>query len=103
MRKLLNKLKFGAEIGFPIIPFAQGVGYLGRLAVNRGKQLAYSVVKLKDGLIDIYFNHLEQEVLNSRITRCYSTFRTKSRVRLLADDFVKDIDTQLKTKVDKTY
>ena len=30
MRKLLNKLKFGAEGGFPIIPFAQGVGYLGK-------------------------------------------------------------------------
>ena len=42
MRKLLNKFKFGAEIGFPIIPFAISVGKLGKLAATRGKKIVYS-------------------------------------------------------------
>ena len=99
MRKLLNKLKFGAEIGFPIIPFAQGVGYLGRLAVNRGKQLAYSNSQI-ERWIDRYLfqpfrtRSFRTQELQDAIQKLEGT---KSRVRLLADDFVKDIDTQLKT------
>jgi len=41
-RMLYNKLKFGGEMGFPIIPTVMGLGYVGKLIKNQGKNLAYS-------------------------------------------------------------
>ena len=41
-RQLHNKLLFGAELGFPIIPFFYGIGSAGKMIANRGKELAYS-------------------------------------------------------------
>ena len=41
-RQLYNTLKFGAEMGFPIIPSIVGVGRLGKLLKNQDANLAYS-------------------------------------------------------------
>jgi len=41
-RLLYNKLKFGGEMGFPIIPTIIGLGHVGKLIKNQGKNLAYS-------------------------------------------------------------
>lgn len=41
-RQLLNKFKFGAELGFPIIPFAYGVGKGGYLLATQGRDLAFN-------------------------------------------------------------
>ncbi len=99
MRKLLNKFKFGAEIGFPIIPFAIGVGRLGKFAATKGKEAVYSNSQIE--------RWIDRYLLQPFRTRSFRTQElqdaiqklegTKSRVRLLADDFVRDIDTQLKT------
>ena len=34
-RQLLNRLKFGAELGFPIIPFVVGTGKIGKLICTK--------------------------------------------------------------------
>ena len=41
-RQLMNKFKFGAELGFPIIPAAYGVSRVAKLAVQRGKYAQFS-------------------------------------------------------------
>jgi hypothetical protein len=53
-RMLYNKLKFGGEMGFPIIPTVIGLGKVGKLILNNGKNLAYSSSKL-ERYIDKYF------------------------------------------------
>ena len=50
-RQLLNRLKFGAELGFPIIPAVVGTGNIGKLLVQRGKDIAYS-----DSLLERWVN-----------------------------------------------
>jgi hypothetical protein len=41
-RQLLNRFKFGAELGFPIIPAVVGTGKVGKLLLQKGKELTYS-------------------------------------------------------------
>ena len=41
-RQLLNRLKFGGELGFPIIPAVVGTGKVGKLLLQKGKELTYS-------------------------------------------------------------
>ena len=98
MRKLLNKFKFGAELGFPIIPFVLGVGKLGKLAATRGKEMAYS-----DSAIERY---IDKYLFQPFRTRSFRTQElqdsiqklegTKSRVANLAEDFIRDVNTVLK-------
>ena len=103
MRKLLNKFKFGAEIGFPIIPFVVGVGKLGKLAATRGKELVYSNSQIE--------RWVEKYALEPFRTRSFRTQElqegiqklegTKSAVANLTDDFIRDVDTSLK-KISRT-
>ena len=98
MRKLLNKFKFGAELGFPIIPFAIGVGKLGKLAATRGKEIAYS-----DSAIERY---IDKYLFQPFRTRSFRTQElqdgiqklegTKASVANLAEDFIRDVNTVLK-------
>ena len=53
-RMLYNKLKFGGEMGFPIIPTVIGLGKVGKLILNQGKNLAYSSSKF-ERYVDKYF------------------------------------------------
>ncbi len=53
-RMLYNKLKFGGEMGFPIIPTVVGLGKVGKLILKDGKNLAYSSSKF-ERLVDKYF------------------------------------------------
>jgi len=41
-RRLFNRLRFGAELGFPIMPFIYGGGKIAKLISSKGKELAYS-------------------------------------------------------------
>ena len=53
-RMLYNKLKFGGEMGFPIIPTVVGLGKVGKLILKDGKNIAYSNSKVEK-YIDKYF------------------------------------------------
>ena len=53
-RMLYNKLKFGGEMGFPIIPTVVGLGKVGKLILKDGKNLAYSSSKF-ERFVDKYF------------------------------------------------
>ena len=103
MRKLLNKFKFGAEIGFPIIPFVVGVGKLGKLAATRGKEVVYSNSRIE--------RWVDKYALEPFRTRSFRTQElqdgiqklegTKSAIANLTDDFIRDVDTSLK-KISRT-
>jgi hypothetical protein len=103
MRKLLNKFKFGAEIGFPIIPFVVGVGKLGKLAATRGKELVYSNSQI-ERWVDRYLfepfrtRSFRTQELQEGIQKLEGT---KSAVANLTDDFIRDVDTSLK-KISRT-
>ena len=43
-RQLLNRLKFGSELGFPIIPFVVGTGKVGKLILQKVKTLHTVIV-----------------------------------------------------------
>jgi hypothetical protein len=103
MRKLLNKFKFGAEIGFPIIPFAIGVGKLGKFAATKGKEAVYS-----NSLIERWVDKYLLEPFRTRSFRTQELQEgiqklegTKSAVANLTDDFIRDVDTSLK-KISRT-
>ena len=42
-RKLMNRLKLGGEMAFPIAPFFYGAGKFGKWAAQNGKNAAYSI------------------------------------------------------------
>ena len=58
--RLLNRLKFGSELAFPIVPFVVGTGKVGKLLVQKGKELAYRGGNL-------------QLIHGSRMFLCHST------------------------------
>ena len=103
MRKLLNKFKFGAEIGFPIIPFAVGVGKLGKLAATRGKELVYSNSQIERWVDKYLFEPFRTRSFRTQELQdaVQKLEGTKSAVANLTDDFIRDIDTSLK-KISRT-
>jgi predicted nucleic acid-binding OB-fold protein len=103
MRKLLNKFKFGAEIGFPIIPFVVGVGKLGKLAATRGKELVYSNSQIERWIDKYLFEPLRTRSFRTQELQegIQKLEGTKSAVANLTDDFIRDVDTSLK-KISRT-
>ena len=45
-RRLFNRLRFGAELGFPIMPVIYGGGKIAKMISSKGKELAYSNSRL---------------------------------------------------------
>ena len=68
-RQLLNRLKFGAELGFPIIPAVVGTGKVGKLIVQKGKDLAYS-----DSLLERWVDRFIAKPFRSRSNKTQELF-----------------------------
>lgn len=97
-RQLHNKLLFGLELGFPIIPAIYGLkGATAKLMGQKGKDLAYS-----DSLIDRWLDKFASK-FRSRSSKDQAIFDgiqklegTKAALKVTADDFSKNIDDSLK-------
>ena len=102
-RQLNNKLKFGAELAFPIIPFIYGTGKTAKLLATKGKDLAFS-----DSAIERWIDKFVGKPFRSRSNKAQEIFDgvqklegKKSSVKVLTDDIAKDFDNSLK-KISKT-
>ena len=85
-RQLLNRLKFGAELGFPIIPAVVGTGKIGKLIVQKGKDLAYS-----DSMLERWVDRFVGKPFRSRSSKTQELFDgiqklegKKSSIKVLA-------------------
>jgi len=63
-RQLLNRLKFGSELAFPIVPFAVATGKIGKLIVQKGKDLAYS-----DSILERWVDRFIAQPFRSRSSK----------------------------------
>ena len=95
-RRLWNRVKFGTELGFPIMPFIYGGGKLAKMIASKGKELAYSnhmVERWVDRWIAQPFRARGKKPVEvAREVRKTEGFEAKSRV--IAEDFLRDIDDQ---------
>jgi len=97
-RQLLNRLKFGAELAFPIVPFIVGGGKIGKLIVQKGKDLAYS-----DSMLERWVDRFIAKPFRSRSNKTQELFDgiqklegKKSAVKILAKDASRNIDDSIR-------
>ena len=97
-RQLLNRLKFGAELGFPIIPAVVGTGKIGKLIVQKGKDLAYS-----DSMLERWVDRFVGKPFRSRSSKTQELFDgiqklegKKSSIKVLAQDASRNFDDRLR-------
>ena len=97
-RQLLNRLKFGAELGFPIIPAVVGTGKIGKLILQKGKDLAYS-----DSMIERWVDRFVGRPFRSRSNKTQELFDgiqklegKKSAIKVLAKDAAADFDDTIR-------
>ncbi len=97
-RQLLNRLKFGAELGFPIIPAVVGTGKIGKLIVQKGKDLAYS-----DSMLERWVDRFVGKPFRSRSSKTQELFDgiqklegKKSSIKVLAKDASRNFDDRLR-------
>ena len=98
LRQLLNKFKFGAELGFPIIPAAVGVSKLAKFALNKGVGAAFS-----DSLVHRLIDRVVLQPFRSRSGLTPELFKGKmelegfkAAVKNKTIDFTRNIDDALK-------
>jgi len=96
-RKLLNRLKFGAESIF-ITPFVYGVGAGGKALAKRGKDLAYSNSSF-ERWVDKYIGSpfrprgdLPQEVFEAEMAKAGLKARDTFRAREIVENITKEVD-----------
>ena len=97
-RMLYNKLKFGGEMGFPIIPSAIGLYKVGSRIFTQGKNLAYS-----NSGFDKAIEKFVAKPLRARRQYPEEEFQQMQRLegkqasaRKLTEDYLKDFDQILK-------
>jgi len=97
-RQLLNRFKFGAELGFPIIPFVVGTGKVGKLLLQKGKELTYS-----DSMLERWVDRFVGRPFRSRSNKPQELFDgiqrlegKKSAVKLLAKDAARNFDDRIR-------
>ena len=97
-RQLLNRFKLGAEIGFPIIPAVVGTGKIGKLILQKGKDLAYS-----DSMLERWVDRFVAKPFRSRSNKTQELFDgiqklegKKSAIKLLAKDASRNFDDSIR-------
>jgi len=97
-RRLWNRVKFGTELGFPIMPFIWGGGKIAKLIATKSKDLAYSnhlVERWVDKWISQPFRARGAKPTEvAREVRKTEGFEAKSQ--LIAEDFLRTLDDQTK-------
>ena len=96
-RRILNRLKFGAESIF-ITPFVFGVGKAGKALATRGKELAYSNSAF-ERWVDKYIGSpfrprgdLPTEVFESEMAKAGLKARDTARAREIVENITKKVD-----------
>jgi len=98
LRQLHNKLLFGAEYGFPIIPAIVGIkGFTSKLMSQKGNDLMFSNSRI-DRWIDKFASKFRSRSFKdeSIFTGTQKLEGTKASLKLTADDLGKSIDDSLK-------
>ena len=97
-RQLQNKLLFGAEYGFPIIPAVYGLGTIGKLIATKGQFNAFS-----DNQMVRWIDRWISQPFRSRSSKSQSLFDNvrklegdKAALKVTSDDFGKSINESLK-------
>ena len=97
-RQLLNRLKFGVELGFPIIPFVVGTGKIGKLIAEKGKINAYS-----DSMLERWVDRFIARPFRSRSNKPQELFEgiqklegKKSAIKILAKDASRNFDDRIR-------
>ena len=97
-RQLLNRFKFGAELGFPIIPFVVGTGKAGKLLLQKGKNAVYS-----DSMLERWVDRFIGKPFRSRSNKSQELFDgiqrlegKKSAIKLLAKDAARNFDDRIR-------
>ena len=97
-RQLLNRLKFGTELGFPIIPAVVGTGKVGKLILQKGKDLAYS-----DSMLERWIDRFVARPFRSRSNKTQELFDgiqklegKKSAIKILAKDAARNFDDRIR-------
>ena len=97
-RQLLNRLKFGSELAFPIVPFVVGTSRIGKLIVQKGKDLAYS-----DSMLERWVDRFVGQPFRSRSNKTQELFDgiqklegKKSAVKILAKDASSNINDRIR-------
>ena len=97
-RQLLNRFKFGTEMGFPIIPTIVGTGKIGKLLTQKGKDLVYS-----DSMLERWVDRFIGKPFRSRSNKTQELFDgiqklegKKSATKLLAKDAARNIDDSIR-------
>ena len=98
LRQLHNKLLFGAEYGFPIIPAIIGIkGFTAKVMSQKGNDLMFSNKRI-DRWIDKFASKFRSRSFRDKsiFTGIQKLEGTKASLKLTADDFGKNIDDSLK-------
>jgi len=98
LRQLHNKLLFGAEYGFPIIPAIVGIkGLTSKLMSQKGNDLMFSNLRI-DRWIDKFASKFRSRSSKDKsiFTGIQKLEGTKASLKITADDFAKSIDDSLK-------
>jgi len=97
-RQLLNRLKFGGELGFPLIPFVVGTGKVGKLILEKGKINAYS-----DSMLERWVDRFIAQPFRSRSNKTQELFDgiqklegKKSAIKILAQDASRNFDDRIR-------
>jgi len=98
LRQLHNKLLFGAEYGFPIIPAIVGIkGFVSKVMSQKGNDLMFSNSRI-DRWIDKFASKFRSRSFKDKsiFTGIQKLEGTKASLKLAADDIGKNIDDSLK-------
>ena len=98
LRQLHNKLLFGAEYGFPIIPAIIGIkGFTAKVMSQKGNDLMFSNKRI-DRWIDKFASKFRSRSFKDKsiFTGIQKLEGTKASLKLAADDIGKNIDDSLK-------
>ena len=97
-RRLWNRVRFGAELGFPIMPFFWGGGKIAKMIASKGKELAYS-----NSMLERWVDKWIAQPFRARGKKPLEVAREVRRsegreasARIMAEDFLRDLDDQLK-------
>ena len=97
-RRMWNRVKFGAELGFPIVPFIYGVGRVGKLIATGSKNNAYS-----NSLFERWVDKWIASPFRARGKKPLEVAREVRRAegreasaQLIAEDFLRNIDDKTK-------
>jgi hypothetical protein len=98
-RRLWNRVKFGTELGFPIMPFVWGGGKVAKMIATKGKDLAYSN-SLLERWVDKWIAQpfRARGVKPSEVAReVRKTEGFEAKSQLIAEDFLRTLDDQTKS------